>query len=141
MTTAKEYADQVKEFIKQRRSLEDSLKLTFREILKEAHRKQRGSRRKSYQLLADIFEEQNNKWKDMCIYLISYPIDKLAFEKLVREFDPKLYYVIILYGFSYLEDDIEFIKAHAPDLLKEKGTKTNGLHRHRSKAKDPNEGS
>jgi len=139
MTTAKEYSIQVKEFISKGRSLDDSLKLVFRELLKEANRKYVGYNKKSYQIMADVFEEQNNKWKDIAIYLLSLPIAADAFERLVKEFDPKLYYVIILYGFHFLEEDTEFVKRFAPDMIKEKGKKKNGLHRHRSKTKNPDE--
>jgi hypothetical protein len=125
------------------RTLEDSLKLVFREILKEAQRRYQGSNpeklKDSYQVMADIFEDQNNKWKDMSIYLLSLSIDSSAFQRLIKSFDPKLYKVIILYGFSYLEEDEEFVEQYAPDMIKEKGKKKNGLHRHRSKTKNPDE--
>jgi hypothetical protein len=115
---AEEYA---KQFIDGRRTHRDPvivLKLIFKQMIREANIKIRKKKCKNPVEVAEIFEEQSNKWQDMCVYLIKYPINKNGFIAWLKDLQPNLYFSLVANGLTPLSDDkpLETIEERIEDV-------------------------
>jgi hypothetical protein len=102
---AKEYA---KQFMEGRISHRDPvivLKLIFKQMIREANIRMRKERCKTPEEVAKIFEEQSNKWQDMCIYLIKYPVNKFGFIAWLKALQPNVYFELVAHGLTPLSED------------------------------------
>ena len=135
---SREYSNGFKEYMKNGRNVNQSALLVLRDLLVEVRGSLRTIPRNNYPKIALLLEDQNNKWKEICVWLISFQLDREAFSKFIRKVDNKLYRVIVLYGFSHASMDNEYV---SKILGKESQKEKKNVRRHRSKAKDSNEGS
>jgi len=102
---AQEYA---KQFMDGRRTHRDPvivLKLIFQQMIREANIKMRKEKCKSPAEVAKIFEEQSNKWQDMCVLLVKYPINRMGFLAWLKSLQPNVYFSLVANGLTPLPED------------------------------------
>lgn len=102
---AEEYANQFKKSRRNKENPETTLRLIFRDMVREANVLVAKKKCKNPKEVARIFQAQDDKWRDMCVYLISFPINKEGFSKLLKDLSPKMYFSLIQHGFKRLKED------------------------------------
>jgi hypothetical protein len=102
---AQEYAKQFMEGRVTHRDPVIVLKLIFQQMIREANIRMRREKCKSPAEVAKIFDEQSNKWQDMCVYLIKYPINKMGFLSWLKSLQPNVYFALVANGLTPLPED------------------------------------
>ena len=87
---AKKYAAQFKQSRRDGKPPEESLRIIFRDMIREANLMIVRAKCTKSEQIAQIFNEQNIKWKDMCTYLCAFPINKQGFLQLLKDLEPRL---------------------------------------------------
>lgn len=112
---AKEYARRFRTELALKQDPEIILKLIFKDFVREANLLILHKKCKTPEEIAIIFDAQNNKWKDMCTFLIKYRINRNGFLELIKELEPKLYFSLIAHGLSPLPEKILKENEHGKD--------------------------
>ena len=143
---AKDYAASFERGILHAEDPNKLLLLIFRDMVREANLKVQKSQFTTIGPISEVFEEQAEKWNEMCDLLPKYPLLKDGFKMLFKKKAPESYFRMILFNLKPLPEDseaIDKIKAeegnlsnverNALELKFKKVEKDNGIRRSGSK--------
>jgi hypothetical protein len=103
---AQEYARQFRTGRMLKEDPETTLRIIFRDFIREANMRVLHKKCQKPEEIAEIFNSQNEKWKEMCVLLMRYRINKDGFLELLRDLEPRAYLGLVAHGLIPLQEKI-----------------------------------